>query len=197
MLPSCSSSGDFALHTKKLVILVCQWGFLILHKVWSLVTETGVIEAVMVLPAAGPKKTLKKGHSRPVPKRWRCDLLGRGRALWTWQGGWPQPLTETTCSAAAKGNWNSKALPVFTLLPGLQLATRDRDFPFDQLRRGRIFFFQTELWLQSHHNCYDFICCWDKLHVRLTSAWKQVINETTYECFSSFLQTFCKLLFFL
>lgn len=89
------------------------------------------------------KTTPEKGHSQPAPKRQRCDLLGRGRALWTWQGGRPQPLTESTCSAATKGNWNCKTLPVFTLLPALQLAARDRDFPIDQLTRGRMFFFQT------------------------------------------------------
>lgn len=103
----------------------------------------------MVLLATWPKKTPEKGHSHPVPKRWRCDLLGIRSTLWTWQGGWPQPLTETICSAAAKGNWNCKALPVFTLFPGLQLTTRDRDCPFDQQRRGRTFFFQTGVSLQS------------------------------------------------
>lgn len=79
-------------------------------------------------------------------QRWRGDLLGRGKALWNWQKKQPQPLTETTCSAA-KRIWNCKALPVFILLPGLQLVVRNRDLPFDHLRRAGCFI-QTGIWLQ-------------------------------------------------
>lgn len=144
------------------------------------------------------KTTPEKGHSQPAPKRQRCDLLGRGRALWTWQGGWPQPLTETTCSAATKGNWNCETLPVFTLLRALQLVARDRDFPIDQLRRGRIFFFQTgALAAVTNATATTAYDAGTSSMLRLISTWKQVINETTYKWFSSFLQTFCKLRFFL
>lgn len=172
-------------------------GFLILlHKVWSLVTETWVTEAVIALLAAQPKPAPEKGHAYPVPTWRRCDLLGRGRAPWAWLGEWPQPLTETTCSAAAKGNWNCTALPVFTPLRGSQLTTRDRDFFLWAVEGGQDFFLSDgESRWNYQCNRYNCMCCWDKLHVRLIGAWKQVINETIYKCFSSFSQTFCKLLF--
>lgn len=57
------------------------------------------------------------------------------------QGERPQPLTETISSAVTKRNSDYKALPVLIVFPGLQLAARDRNCPFDELRRGRIFFF--------------------------------------------------------
>lgn len=143
------------------------------------------MEAVLVLLAAWPKKQItEKGHSQPAaPKRWRGDLLGRGKALWNWQKRQPQPLTETTCSAA-KRIWNSKALPVFILLLGLQLVVRDRVLPFGPLRRAGCF-------IQKGSGCSDQYNHQDVCYAagKNPSARESRLLMVQQKWFSSFLQT--------
>lgn len=130
------------------------------------------------------KQITEKDHSQPVPKKWRGDLLGRGKALWNAQERQPWPLTETTCSVA-KRILNCKALPVFILLPGLQLVVRDRDSPFEQLRRAGCLI-QTGVWLQWPVQLpWCMLRCWDKF----ISTWKQVTNDTTKMVFFFFTNT--------
>lgn len=92
------------------------------------------------------KTSSRKRPRAPSSQTMEVWFAGKGKSSVGLAGRVTTTITcsETTCSAAAKGNWNCTALPVSTPLYGLQLTIPERDFSSDQLREGRIFSFQTE-----------------------------------------------------